>query len=169
MSRGNSTSEHFTKLPRDVPYLPPGGQVVAEFGVEMDTGIMWEGHKWVHCCQFEISKATHSCLCCCPFHIVHPQDHTSQDHFCSVIDRFPVWNLEPNQTMMMIRASLPEHERVQRLAVQLAVLDIDDCMPLTYVGGKRDGKPAEWWPSRLYELGAVLHFKLNYHRSWEVY
>ena len=29
------------------------------------------------------------------------QDHTSQDHLCRVIIRFPVWNLEPNQTMFM--------------------------------------------------------------------
>ena len=28
------------------------------------------------------------------FHTSIRQDHTSQDHFCSVINEFPVWNLE---------------------------------------------------------------------------
>ena len=42
------------------------------------------------------------------------QDHTSQDHFCSVIDEFPVWNSEPDQTMMMRWATFPEREKVSR-------------------------------------------------------
>ena len=40
------------------------------------------------------------------------QDHTSQDHFCSVIDEFPVWNSEPDQTTMMSWATLLEREKV---------------------------------------------------------
>ena len=43
------------------------------------------------------------------------QDHTSQDHFCSLIDEFPVWNSEPDQTMMMRWATFPEREKVPRL------------------------------------------------------
>ena len=41
------------------------------------------------------------------------QDHTSQDHFCSVIDRFPVWNLEPDQPTLMSKATSPEHEEAR--------------------------------------------------------
>ena len=40
------------------------------------------------------------------------QDHSSQDHFCSLIDGFPVWNSEPDQPTMMRRASRPEREKV---------------------------------------------------------
>ena len=50
-----------------------------------------------------------------PFISTKQQDHTSQDHFCSVIDEFPVWNSEPDQTMMMRWATFPEREKVLRL------------------------------------------------------
>ena len=39
------------------------------------------------------------------------QYHTSQDHFCSVIDEFPVWNSEPNQPTMMSWAAVLEREK----------------------------------------------------------
>ena len=38
-------------------------------------------------------------------------DHTLQDHFCSVIDEFPVWNSEPDQPTMMSWAAGPEREK----------------------------------------------------------
>ena len=44
------------------------------------------------------------------------QDHTSQDHFCSVIDEFPVWNSEPDQPTMMSWAAGPEREEVPELS-----------------------------------------------------
>ena len=47
--------------------------------------------------------------------IRHRLFHTSQDHFCSLIDEFPVWNSEPDQTMMMRWATFPEREKVLRL------------------------------------------------------
>ena len=52
------------------------------------------------------------------------QDHTSQDHFCSVIDEFPVWNSEPDQPTMMSWAAGPEREEV--LELSLEILHIDD-------------------------------------------
>ncbi len=39
------------------------------------------------------------------------QVHTSQDHFCSVVDGFPVWNSEPDQPTMMSWAAIPEREK----------------------------------------------------------
>ena len=39
------------------------------------------------------------------------QDHTLQDHFCSVIGRFPAWNLEPTQTTLMSYTWTLEHEK----------------------------------------------------------
>ena len=44
---------------------------------------------------------------------------TSQDHFRSLIDEFPVWNSEPNQPTMMRWATAPEHEK--------EIWYIDDC------------------------------------------
>ena len=52
------------------------------------------------------------------------QDHTSQDHFCSVIDEFPVWNSEPDQPTMMSWAAAPEREEVSELSTE--IWDIDD-------------------------------------------
>ena len=39
------------------------------------------------------------------------QDQTSQDHFCSVIDEFPVWNSEPDQPTRMSWAASSEREK----------------------------------------------------------
>ena len=39
------------------------------------------------------------------------QDHTLQDHFCSVIDEFPVWKSEPDQPTMMSWSASPEREK----------------------------------------------------------
>ena len=50
------------------------------------------------------------------FHTRIRQDHTSQDHFCSVIDEFPVWNSEPDQPTMMSWAAGPEREEVLELS-----------------------------------------------------
>ena len=52
------------------------------------------------------------------------QDHTSQDHFCSVIDEFPVWNSEPDQPMMMSWAPASEREEVSDLSTE--IWNIDD-------------------------------------------
>ena len=52
------------------------------------------------------------------------QDHTSQDHFCSVIDEFPVWNSEPDQTTMMSWATLSEREKVSEFLRE--IWNIDD-------------------------------------------
>ena len=43
------------------------------------------------------------------------QDHTSQDHFCSVIDEFSVWNSEPDQPTMMSWAAVLEREKASVL------------------------------------------------------
>ena len=43
------------------------------------------------------------------------QDHTSDRHFCSLIDEFPVWNSEPDQPTMMSWATPPEREKVWEL------------------------------------------------------
>ena len=40
------------------------------------------------------------------------QDHTSQDHFCSVYDEFPVWSSETNPAAMMWIVPFPERETV---------------------------------------------------------
>ena len=39
------------------------------------------------------------------------QDYTSQDHFCSIIDKFLVWNLKPNTAMLMRYMAGPEREK----------------------------------------------------------
>ena len=39
--------------------------------------------------------------------LLNVQDHTSQDHFCSVIDDFPVWKSKPYSTSMMRTSLLP--------------------------------------------------------------
>ena len=51
------------------------------------------------------------------------QDHTSQDHFCSVIDEFPVWNSEPDQPTMMSWAAAPEREEVSELSTEVGYID----------------------------------------------
>ena len=51
------------------------------------------------------------------------QDHTSQDHFCSVIDEFPVWNSEPDQPTMMSWAAAPEREEVSELSTEIGYID----------------------------------------------
>ena len=47
------------------------------------------------------------------------QYHTSQDHFCSVIDEFPVWNSEPDQPTMMSWATVLEREKVLELLMEI--------------------------------------------------
>ena len=39
-------------------------------------------------------------------------DYTSQDHFCNMIDKFPVWNLKPYSAMMMRLMACSEREKV---------------------------------------------------------
>ena len=61
--------------------------------------------------------------CPCLAYFLH-QDHTSQDHFCSVIDEFPVWNSEPDQPTMMSWATVPEREEVpELLLVEIGNID----------------------------------------------
>jgi len=52
------------------------------------------------------------------------QDHTSQDHFCSVIDEFPVWNSEPSLSTMMRSAPVHEREKVAAVGTAPAALMI---------------------------------------------
>ena len=54
---------------------------------------------------------------------IYQQDHTSQDHFCSVIDEFPVWNSEPDQPTMMSWAAAPEREEVSELSTEVGYID----------------------------------------------
>ena len=68
------------------------------------------------------------------------QDHTSQDYFCSVIDEFPVWNLEPDQPTMMSWAPGPEREKVSKL--QLEFWCIDDRSSL--FSREMEGADAVW-------------------------
>ena len=51
------------------------------------------------------------------------QDHTSQDHFCSVIDEFPVWNSEPDQPTMMSWATVLEREKALELLMKISCID----------------------------------------------
>ena len=66
---------------------------------------------------------------CTDLSVGHPsdatnrQDHTSQDHFCSVIDEFPVWNSEPDQPTMMSSAAAPEREEVSELSAEVWYID----------------------------------------------
>ena len=64
------------------------------------------------------------------------QDHTSQDHFCSVIDEFPVWNSESDLATMMSRAASSEREKVWSLVMRCQTLMIARC-PLSGSGGGR--------------------------------
>ena len=43
------------------------------------------------------------------------QDHTSQDHFCSVINEFPVWNSKSFKPRWWDKVSHPEREAVQKI------------------------------------------------------
>ena len=52
----------------------------------------------------------------------HQQDHTSQDHFCSVIDEFPVWYSEPDQPAMMSWAAVLEREKASELLSALMIV-----------------------------------------------
>ena len=71
------------------------------------------------------------------YYLITYQDHTSQDHFCSVIDEFPVWNSEPDQPTMMSRAAGPECEEV--LELSLEVRHIDDRSSLIFLSQEDGG------------------------------
>ena len=75
-----------------------------------------------------------------PDQATHQQDHTSQDHFCSVIDEFPVWNSEPDQPTMMSWAAGPEREKVLELFIE--ILHIDDRSSSYY--RRMEGHGAVW-------------------------
>ena len=49
------------------------------------------------------------------FHTRTRQDHTSQDHFCSVISEFPVWNSKSFKPRWWDKVSHPEREAVQKI------------------------------------------------------
>ena len=53
-------------------------------------------------------------------------DHTSQDHFCSMLDKFPVWNLEPDFAMMMSCLACPEREEVLLSIPGVDMQNVDD-------------------------------------------
>ena len=68
------------------------------------------------------------------------QDHTSQDHFCSVIDEFPVWNSEPNQPTMMSWAAVLEREKVLELLMKNRRIDDRS----SYFNRKMEGTGVVW-------------------------
>ena len=59
------------------------------------------------------------------------QDHTSQDHFCSMFDEFPVWSSETNPAAMMWIVPFPEREKaMQHIAVSHRWSpDLDEWLP----------------------------------------
>ena len=120
-----------------------------------------------------------------PSETTNYQDHTSQDHFCSVIDEFPVWNSEPDQTMMMRWATFPEREKVSRFPLgdlkhwwslttqawvvngTVAVWVVMNRLSLaTYSGFTSKGCSFSWPPILQWKLAemAVLHHKGHFSR-----
>ena len=65
------------------------------------------------------------------------QDHTSQDHFCSVINDFPVWKSKPYSTTMMRQSLLLwAWKRLSGFCPGSCLLDIDDRLSLHKWGAK---------------------------------
>ena len=74
------------------------------------------------------------------FHTRIRQDHTSQDHFCSVIDEFPVWNSEPiNPRWWVEQVPLS----VKRWQSSPEIRHIDD-RSLSFTGEWRRDLSSEW-------------------------
>ena len=68
------------------------------------------------------------------------QDHTSQDHFCSVINEFPVWNSKSFKPRWWDKVSHPEREAVQKIHFFWALMIA--CFKVFL--GTMDEKQSEW-------------------------
>ena len=77
------------------------------------------------------------------------QDHTSDRHFCSLIDEFPVWNSEPDQPTMMSWATSPEREEVPELHQG----DLEHWWSLASLSRVADGLVAVWVVSGDFSMG----------------
>ena len=74
---------------------------------------------------------------------LHNQDHTSQDHFCSVIDEFPLWNSKFHQTTMMrFSFLLWAWKGLAEVVKILAIID-DRLLDLSWVQ-RKSWKQSEW-------------------------
>ena len=74
------------------------------------------------------------------FHTRIRQDHTSQDHFCSVINEFPVWNSKSFKPRWWDKVSHPEREAVQKIQFFWTLM-IAHCK---FLFAMMDEKQSEW-------------------------
>ena len=68
------------------------------------------------------------------------QDHTSQDHFCSVINEFPVWNSKSFKPRWWDKVSHPEREAAEKIHFFWALMIA--CCKLLFAA--MDEKQSEW-------------------------
>ena len=68
------------------------------------------------------------------------QDHTSQDHFCSMINEFPVWNSKSFKPRWWDKVSHPEREAAQKIHFFWALM----IACFKFFLGTMDEKQSEW-------------------------